>query len=232
MKFLYSLLALFILNNYALAQSSSILNREIQITDFNTKVIKLPTVSYIGRIEIVAKRMHDLFADRDGIVRVMADGVEVGCIQFFSTTSLDYRNFIIDVGRTVRTIEIYNGLNRKIKIRAINKLPARHYGHVYSGNASEVLDISAQLVDVSMSLEHLVSSTQLPRVMEIKLAASDLMNKVRVLGPYKVTSEIKALILLLANNASFIEELKRNQITLELANELSMVELALKRLVD
>lgn len=232
MKFVSMLIASFLLNSFAFAQSSIILNKEVKIESFSTEVIELPTVSYVGRLEIVAKRMHDLFADRDGVVRVMADGVEVGCIQFYSTTSLDYRNFVIDVGRTVRSIEIYNGLNRKIKIKQINKLSSRHFGRTYTGDASEVLDMSAQLVDVTGALEHLVSSTDLPKVMELKLASSDLMNKVRVLGPFKVTNEVRGLIALLAKNANFILELKKNQLTLELGNEISMVELALKRLVD
>jgi hypothetical protein len=156
----------------------------------------------------------------------------VDCIQFYSTTSRKWRSFIVNVGRTVRTLEFYNGLDRKVKIKQITKLPSAHFGRVYRGNPSEVLDLSSQLIDVTGHLEHLVSSNGISALNEIKLAASDLMNKVQVLGEFKVVNEINYLISLFSKHSAFIEEMKLNQITMELAQEISFVEAALKRMID
>jgi hypothetical protein len=103
---------------------------------------------------------------------------------------------------------------------------------VYHGNPSEVMSLSSQLIDVTSSLEHLVSSQDIAALNEIKLSASTLMNKVQVLGPLKVTSEISDLLTIFTLHSVMIDELKTNQITMELANELSFVEVALRRLVD
>jgi hypothetical protein len=58
------------------------------------------------------------------------------------------------------------------------------------------------------------------------------MNKVQVLGAFKVANEIRSLLSLLSKHDAFIENLKLNQITMELANEISFVETALRRLID
>jgi hypothetical protein len=229
---LFNILLIFITFTTAQASDTALLQEELKIESFSSAVVPLRNVTFIGRMEIRVKRDFNLFNSKDGIVRVLADGVEVDCIQFYSTTSRKWRSFIVNVGRTVRTLEFYNGLDRKVKIKQIIKLPSIHYGRVYRGNPSEVLDLSSQLIDVTGHLEHLVSSNDIYAINEIKLSASDLMNKVQVLGPFKVTNEINSLITLLHKHAVFIENLKLNQITMELANEISFVETALKRLID
>lgn len=231
-KILNTFLLFIILTATAMASSTTLLQDELKIESFSSAVVPLQNVTFIGRMEIRLKRNLNLFNSKDGLVRVLADGVEVDCIQFYSTTSRKWRSFIVNVGRTVRTLEFYNGLDRKVKIKQITKLPSAHYGRVYRGNPSEVLDLSSQIIDITGHLEHLVSSTDIPAINEIKLAASDLMNKVQALGPFKVTNEIKYLLGLFEKHSSLIEEMKLNQITMELAQEVSFVEAALKRLID
>jgi hypothetical protein len=210
----------------------SILKDKIKIKSFSTEVLPLHQVSYIGRLELVVRRQRSLFTAKDGMVRVYADGVEVGCIQYYESTKIQWRNYLIDVGRTVRTIEIHNGLQRDIFIKAINKLPSRLRGRSYTGHASEVLDISAHLLDNLTTLQDLVSTGDLARVLELKISAGDLMNKAQVLGPMRVAEEIKTLLSLLERNEDFIAELRANRLTEELALEIKTLEMALKRLIE
>lgn len=232
MKLLNIFLLLITITTTAMASNTALLQDDLKIESFSTAVMPLPNVTFIGRVEIRIKRNFNLFNAKDGIVRVLADGVEVDCIQFYSTTSRKWRSFIVNIGRTVRTLEFYNGLDRKVKIRQITKLPSAHFGRVYRGNPSEVLELSGQLIDVTGHLQQLVSSTDLAAINEIKLAASDLMNKVQVLGPLKVTNEIRYLINLFDKHALFIEEMKLNQITMELAQEMSFIKESLVRMID
>lgn len=232
MKLLNIFAILSLLTLSAVANDYVVLKEEMKVESFSSAVIPLPKVSYIGRLELRIKRADNLFNSKDGLLRIMADGVEVDCIQFYSTTSRKWRSYVVNVGRTVRTLEIYNGLDRKVKIKRITTLPSPHHGRVYHGNPSEVLDLTSQLIDVTTYLTQLVDSNDITALNQIKISAATLMNKVEVLGPLKVTNEINDLLALFVTHSEMINNLKTNQITMDLANEMSFVETSLRRLID
>lgn len=219
-------------HSYQQQDRYNLLDQQLKIESYSTAIVPLHRVTFIGRMEVRIKRSAALFAAKSGVLRILADGIEIDCVQFYASSDRDWRSYVVNVGRTVRTLEFYNGLDRKVKIESITNLPSFHYSRVYNGNPSEVLDLSSQLIDITSNLEYIVGPDDQRALAEMRISASTLMNKVQVQGPLKVEGDIRALLALFDKHAALIQDLQENQLTAQLANEIDFVATALRRLVD